>query len=135
MRFRLVEETLTEAIQPSYRDMLFSLIGLLTTNQRLKELVCDEEARKSLQFHHIDGEYITKLTGRKVAKNNDPSNIAIVSTAAHQHITKLNRGQPQQKVNNFRDAASNEDYKDFIFPLYDCLPNLAARALESEMRQ
>lgn len=132
MRFRLVEDTLNEAIEPSYRDMLFALIGILTDNDHLKDLINNEATRKELEFHHIDGEYITKLTGRKKAKNNSPYNIAIVKKAAHKEISKLNRKSPETKVQNFRDTMSNEDYRDAIFPLGSCLPSLVAKTLEAE---
>lgn len=135
MKFKLVEdfEQLNEAVEPSYRDMLFLLIGLLTDNEDLKKLVNNESDRKELEFHHIDGEYITRLTGRKKASNNKPDNIAIVYKDAHKYITKLNRKYPDSKVHNFNDAMSNEDYKDRIFPLYDCLPGVAAKVLTSEL--
>lgn len=129
----LDEEVLNEAIQPSYRDMLFALIGLLTNNETLKNLISNESTRKNLEFHHIDGEYIRTKTGRKKAANNNPYNIAIVTKAAHKHITKLNREFADTKIQNFNDTLDNEDYYDNIFPLGSCLPELVAKTLEREI--
>ena len=130
----LDEEVLNEAIQPSYRDMLFALIGLLTNNETLKNLISNESTRKSLEFHHIDGEYIRTKTGRKKAANNSPYNIAIVTKAAHKHITKLNREFADTKIQNFNSTLDNEDYYDSIFPLGSCLPELVAKTLEKEVK-
>ena len=133
----LEEEYLVEATVPTYRDILLNLIMELTTNEELKRILNSSE-REKLEFHHIDSIYdeVGFIIKRKKARNNDPSNIALVYADAHKALTKLNRTctDPSDKIKNLEKLAQNE-YKNKIFPLNTCLPHLIAKSLEKAMQE
>ena len=118
----LVEEQLLEATKPMYREMLFNILEALADmwNQpKLKRLLHSE--RSNIEFHHIDGEY--ELKGlRKQAKNNSPTNLALLTKNAHNKITQLNRKvkTPEEKIKNFNLV--KQEYEDEIFDLQTIFP-------------
>ena len=108
----LREELLVEATIPTYREILLLLIGQLTDNADCKKLLSNKDNLKNIFIHHIDDDYSDPVvkSGARRAKNNDYSNIAIVTSQAHNKIHNYLRSINKQ-INNTTDSIKKTELK------------------------
>ncbi len=135
MKFRLEEKFLNEDTYPVYREMLFNLIEYLAENNPLGKFL-NTVNRQTLEFHHIDSDYVDISTAgrrRYKAKNNHPSNIAIITKSLHTKITKINKTckSAEERLERFYEIM--KQHPNEIYYLVDYLPNGAIAAIESEV--
>lgn len=135
MKFRLEEKILNEDTYPVYREMLFNLIEYLAKNSPLGKFL-DTVDRQTLEFHHIDSDYANiGTTNRKryKARNNHPSNIAIVTKSLHNEITKINKTckSAEERLERFYEIM--KQHPNEIYYLVDYLPNGAITAIATEV--
>ena len=123
------EELLTEATVPMYREMLFSILVAVSSDDNFKNFI--KNNKDTIQFHHLDGVYEGIV--RKKASHNNHENIALVTRNAHNKINRLNKTATtaQEKINNARKIQA--EIQNEVFFLEDYVPKVISQSISKEV--